>query len=54
MGEFWEYPIAIKIKNIPKEKRICSKCGRTITGRGDTHVNAPNKGKYCCHKCELL
>ena len=41
----------IQLKNIPKEFRVCNKCGEELHGRGFDYFENPEKGKFLCHKC---
>jgi NMD protein affecting ribosome stability and mRNA decay len=43
---------AILLKNIKKDKRICCKCGRKITGYGHFYVYTLGRGKYLCRDCD--
>jgi hypothetical protein len=47
-----EYPIAMYLKDIRKEKRVCKQCGDKLIGPGHFMYTAVERGKYLCHKCE--
>jgi hypothetical protein len=46
------YPIAMRLDNIRKEKRVCSICGSHLCGYGYCMFTAVSRGKYLCRKCD--
>lgn len=45
------YPIAVQLRNIKPNRRVCCKCGVAISGRGDWMVFSLSRGRYLCYKC---
>jgi hypothetical protein len=47
-----KYRDVIYLRDIRKDRRICSKCGHGLFGRGDFMYTVVGRGKYLCRECE--